>query len=61
MNLAKMSANGQITVPQEIRQELELKPGDKIVFLHNAAGEITVQNLAFVSKQLEGTKSKKTT
>ena len=33
MNLAKISANGQITVPVEIRRQLGLKSGDKILFL----------------------------
>ncbi len=32
MNLAKISANGQITVPVEIRRLLGLKSGDKILF-----------------------------
>ena len=31
MNLAKISANGQITIPVEIRRHLGLKTGDKIV------------------------------
>ena len=30
MNLAKLSANGQITVPIEVREILKLKSGDKI-------------------------------
>ncbi len=29
MNLARVSANGQITVPAEVRKSLGLKPGDK--------------------------------
>ena len=33
MNLAKISSNGQITVPVEIRRLLGLKSGDKILFL----------------------------
>ena len=32
MNLARVSANGQITVPAEVRKSLGLKPGDKILF-----------------------------
>ena len=31
MNLAKISANGQITVPVEIRRQLGLKSGDKLI------------------------------
>lgn len=44
MNLAKVSANGQITVPIEIRRVLKLKEGDKILFLQNENGEITIGN-----------------
>ncbi len=44
MNLAKISANGQITVPVEIRRRLGLKPGDKILFLQNQDGEIVLSN-----------------
>ena len=44
MNLAKISANGQITVPVEIRRLLGLKSGDKILFLQNQDGEIVVKN-----------------
>ena len=44
MNLAKISANGQITVPVEIRRQLGLKSGDKILFLQNKNGEIVVSN-----------------
>ena len=44
MHLAKISANGQITVPVEIRQKLGLKSGDKILFFQNQNGEIVVSN-----------------
>lgn len=44
MNLAKVSSNGQITVPVEIRRLLGLKSGDKILFFQNANGEIVVDN-----------------
>ena len=44
MNLAKVSSNGQITIPQEVRQELGLKPGDKVLFLTNERGEMTIRN-----------------
>jgi len=43
MNLAKVSSNGQITVPVEIRRALKIKSGDKIIFLQNKNGEITMQ------------------
>lgn len=44
MNLAKISANGQITVPVEIRRQLGLKSGDKVLFLQKPNGEIVVSN-----------------
>lgn len=44
MNLAKVSANGQITVPVEIRRILGLKSGDKILFFQKQDGEIVVSN-----------------
>jgi len=45
MNLAKISGNGQITVPMEIRRELNVKTGDKIIFIRNSRGEIIMQSL----------------
>lgn len=44
MNLAKISANGQITVPVEIRKKLGLKSGDKILFYQKPNGDIVINN-----------------
>jgi AbrB family looped-hinge helix DNA binding protein len=44
MNLAKISANGQITVPAEIRRLLGLKSGDKILFFQKPNGEVVINN-----------------
>ena len=44
MNLVKLSANGQITVPTEIRKLLDLKSGDKILLYQNKSGEIVLDN-----------------
>jgi len=49
MNLAKVSANGQITVPVEIRRALKLKEGDKILFMKKKNGEIVVNNTSLVA------------
>ena len=44
MNLAKVSANGQVTVPIEIRRKLNLKEGDKILFFERSNGEVVINN-----------------
>ena len=44
MNLAKVSANGQITVPVEVRRHLGLRSGDKVLFYTNSEGEMVVEN-----------------
>lgn len=46
MNLAKLSANGQITVPAEVRRRLRLAPGDKVLFVEKPNGEVVVANAA---------------
>jgi len=43
MNLAKISANGQVTVPVEIRRKLRLKEGDKLLFVERG-GEVVINN-----------------
>ena len=35
MNLARITAKGQITIPIEIRRSLGVKEGDKVVFIKN--------------------------
>ena len=49
MNLARVSANGQITVPVEIRRTLGLKSGDKMLFFKKDNGEIVVSNTSNVA------------
>ena len=44
MNLAKISSNGQITVPVEIRRALGLKSGAKILFFEKPDGEVVITN-----------------
>jgi AbrB family looped-hinge helix DNA binding protein len=44
MNLAKVSANGQITVPIEVRRALKLKEGDKILFFQRENGDVVINN-----------------
>ncbi len=58
MELAKLSSKCQITIPVEIREKLNIKAGDKIVFLEEN-GKIYLDNpagLAFtrVAQACEG-------
>lgn len=50
MNLAKVSANGQITLPVEIRRHLGLKPGDKVLFVVEG-GTVRMVNSAVYAMQ----------
>jgi len=42
MEIATISANGQITVPVDVRRRLHLGPGDQIVFTENEIGDIVL-------------------
>ncbi|MCL2363367.1 MAG: AbrB/MazE/SpoVT family DNA-binding domain-containing protein [Defluviitaleaceae bacterium] len=52
MNLAKVSTNGQVTIPMEVRRALNLKPGDKIIFLQDKNGDFVIAspNINFIEK-----------
>ena len=42
MDIATISANGQITLPADVRKRLQLVPGDKVVFIENEQGDTVV-------------------
>jgi AbrB family looped-hinge helix DNA binding protein len=44
MNLAKMSSDGTVTVPMEIRRLLNLKEGDKLRFFQRESGDVVIDN-----------------
>jgi AbrB family looped-hinge helix DNA binding protein len=46
LELTKMTAKGQITLPVAIRKRLGLKPGDKVGFIMDGGGEIRVVNVS---------------
>ena len=35
MQVAKLTSNWQVTIPEQIRKKLNLKTGDKIIFVEN--------------------------
>jgi len=40
---AKVTSKGQITIPAKIRKELNLKPGDEIIFDFSPGGEVKIK------------------
>lgn len=44
MNLAKISSNGQVTIPIDIRRRLGLKEGDKLLFIERENGDVVIDN-----------------
>lgn len=48
MEIAKVSSKGQITIPAEIRKKLNLKEGDKVLFLEEN-GKIILLNAGYVA------------
>jgi antitoxin PrlF len=50
MGIATLSSKGQLTIPSDIRQRLDLKSGDKVEFRLNANGTVT---LAAVNEPLD--------
>ena len=55
MNLAKVSANGQVTVPVEIRRRLDLKKGDKIMFFEDNGKYFFQNSLTVALKNIQKT------
>ncbi|MBO9480816.1 MULTISPECIES: type II toxin-antitoxin system PrlF family antitoxin [Gammaproteobacteria] len=43
--MMKLTTQGQVTIPANIRKSLGLKPGDRVSFLENDRGEIVVQKV----------------
>ncbi len=48
MELAKVTTKGQITIPKEIRELLNLKEGSKVLFIQKGE-EVVIQNAAMVA------------
>ena len=44
MVLAKVTSKGQVTVPIEIRQKLNISEGNKILFYENDLGQVIIEN-----------------
>lgn len=48
MELARISSKGQITIPVDVRKKLNLKEGDKVLFIEED-GKFIITNAAYVA------------
>ena len=49
MEIARITEQGQITIPIEIRKKLNLKEGDKVIFFEERNGRIFFENTALLA------------
>ena len=49
IEVAKISSQGQVTIPVEIRKALGLESGDKVAFVTNEAGEYVLANASLLA------------
>jgi AbrB family looped-hinge helix DNA binding protein len=49
MEVARLTTKGQITIPIEIRKKLNVREGDKILFLEEENGRIYFENAALMA------------
>jgi AbrB family looped-hinge helix DNA binding protein len=54
MPTATLSSKGQITIPQEVRQRLGLKTGDRVEFMYQPDGNVTLKTKKIPFEQLRG-------
>jgi AbrB family looped-hinge helix DNA binding protein len=48
MDIVKVTINGQVTIPVQIRKRLGIKPGDKVVFIENE-NTVTLANSSLLA------------
>lgn len=53
MELARISSKGQITIPREIRKKLNLKAGDKVLFLEEGDKIIFANSSMVALKEIQ--------
>ena len=54
MSTSTLTSKGQTTIPKDIRDRLNLKPGDRIKFMVNADGSVTLVAANLTVRQLRG-------
>jgi antitoxin PrlF len=54
MPRSTVTSKGQITIPKEIRDQMGLKPGDRVDFVSNRKGEISLRVINTDIRRLRG-------
>ncbi|MGH9340444.1 MAG: AbrB/MazE/SpoVT family DNA-binding domain-containing protein [Acidobacteriota bacterium] len=54
MPAATVTTKGQVTVPKKIREQLKLRAGDRLDFVEEAGGKITLRKSSISIEELEG-------
>jgi len=53
MEIAKVTSNGQITIPADIRRRLNIKDGDKVLFLEGDDGVLMLNSSMIALRQFQ--------
>jgi len=54
MPMSKVTSKGQVTIPKEIRDHLGLKTGDRLDFVRDRAGRVSVKAINTDFRSLRG-------
>jgi antitoxin PrlF len=54
MPSATLTSKGQVTIPKEVRDKLNLRTGSRIDFVVEPSGSVTLQNLSSDFRSLRG-------
>jgi antitoxin PrlF len=54
MPTATVTSKGQVTIPLEVRQRLQLKTGDRVEFQFGAAGEVLLTSRRIPFEEIQG-------
>ena len=53
MDMAKVTSNGQITIPTGIRRRLNIKDGDKVLFMESDEGVLMLNSSMIALRQFQ--------
>jgi AbrB family looped-hinge helix DNA binding protein len=53
MEVAKVTSNGQITIPADIRRRLSIKDGDKVLFMDSDSGVLMFNSSMVALRQFQ--------